>query len=76
VIPALEFDPREWLMSEKLDGWFARFDGSKFTTANGSAINAPAWFSTGLPARELRGELFAGVGKFDDVGRIVRSGRG
>ena len=71
-----KFNPRGWRLSEKLDGWFARWDGSQFTTTSGSAISAPEWFTSGLPTTELRGELFAGRGGFEDVARIVRSGRG
>ena len=71
-----DFNPRGWLMSEKLDGWFARWNGLRFTSTSGSAICAPDWFTRGLPTTELRGELHAGRGGFEDVARIVRSGRG
>ena len=70
------FQPRGLMLSEKLDGWFVKWNGSQFTTASGSAISTPEWFTRGLPERELRGELFAGRGQFEDVGRIVRSGSG
>ena len=63
-------------MSEKLDGWFANWNGLRFTSASGSAICAPDWFTARLPTTELRGELFAGRGGFEDVARVVRSGRG
>lgn len=63
-------------MSEKLDGWFAKWDGAQFTTASGATICAPAEFCAGLPARELRGELWGGRGGFEDVARVVRSGEG
>jgi DNA ligase 1 len=64
------------MLSEKLDGWFVKWNGSQFTTGSGGTISAPEWFTAGLPERELRGELFAGRGGFEDVGRIVRSGSG
>ena len=64
------------MLSEKYDGWFAKWDGARFTTTSGSTISAPEWFTSGLPTTELRGELFAGRGGFEDVARIVRSGRG
>ena len=63
-------------MSEKLDGWFVKWNGSQFTTASGATVCAPEWFTRGLPTTELRGELFAGRGHFEDVARVVRSGRG
>jgi DNA ligase 1 len=70
------FNPRGWSMSEKLDGWFVKWNGSQFTTASGSVVEAPDWFTSGLPERELRGELWGGRGGFEDVARVVRSGRG
>ena len=69
-------NPRGWRLSEKLDGWFARWNGLRFTSTSGSAISAPDWFTSGLPTTELRGELFAGRGGFEDVARIVRTGSG
>ena len=71
-----DFNPRGWSMSEKLDGWFAKWDGLRFTTASGATISAPEWFTSGLPTTELRGELWGGRGGFEDVARVVRSGRG
>ena len=71
-----DFNPRGWMLSEKYDGWFAKWDGARFTTASGATISAPDWFTSGLPTTELRGELHAGRGGFEDVARIVRSGRG
>ena len=70
------FNPTGWMLSEKLDGWFAKWDGAQFTTTSGSTISAPDWFTAGLPERELRGELWGGRGGFEDVARVVRSGRG
>jgi len=58
-------------MSEKLDGWFARWDGARFTTASGATICTPDWFTAGLPTTELRGELWGGRGGFEDVGGIA-----
>ena len=71
-----DFNPRGWSMFEKLDGWFAKWDGLRFTTASGATISAPEWFTSGLPTTELRGELWGGRGGFEDVARVVRSGRG
>ena len=70
------FQPRGWMLSEKYDGWFAKWDGARFTSASGATISAPEWFTSGLPTTELRGELHAGRCGFEDVARIVRSGRG
>ena len=70
------FNPRGWRMSEKLDGWFARWNGAQFTTTSGSTISAPEWFTSGLPTTELRGELWGGRGGFESIARIVRTGSG
>lgn len=57
-------DVTGWLVSEKLDGWRARWDGSRLLTRSGSIIEAPDWFLDGLPdGVELDGELYAGRGK-------------
>lgn len=52
-----------WLMSEKLDGWRARWDGARLLTRSGSVIEAPDWFLDGMPdGVALDGELYAGRG--------------
>ena len=64
------------MLSEKLDGWFAKWDGARFTSASVATISAPEWFTSGLPTTELRGELHAGRGGFESIARIVRTGSG
>lgn len=52
-----------WYMSEKLDGWRARWDGARLLTRSGSVIEAPDWFLDAMPHGEvLDGELWAGRG--------------
>ena len=70
------FQPTGWMLSEKLDGWFAKWDGARFTSASVATISAPEWFTSGLPTTELRGELHAGRGGFESIARIVRTGSG
>ena len=70
------FNPTGWMVSEKYDGWFAKWDGARFTSASGATISAPEWFTSGLPTTELRGELHAGRGGFESIARIVRTGSG
>ena len=57
-------DPTGWLLSEKLDGVRAYWDGADFYSRNGNAFPAPAWFKQGLPATPLDGELWAGRRQF------------
>lgn len=62
-----------WLMSEKLDGVRAIWDGSKFLSRNGNQFFAPEWFTSQLPAGvTLDGELFIGRGKFQSTVGVVR----
>jgi len=61
-----------YLVSEKLDGVRAFWDGQVLRTRNGNAINAPAWFTKGFPEQELDGELWTGRGKFDQLSGTVR----
>lgn len=70
-----EIDPRGWLVSEKLDGARAWWDGSQLRFRSGLPIAAPGWFTSGLPAHALDGELWVGRGKFEELSGIVRRTR-
>jgi DNA ligase-1 len=61
-----------FLVSEKLDGVRAYWDGKALRTRNGNVINAPDWFTEGFPGRALDGELWIGRGKFDALSGAVR----
>ena len=61
-----------YLVSEKLDGVRAFWDGYVLRTRNGNAINAPAWFVEGFPAQVLDGELWIGRSRFDQLSSTVR----
>lgn len=65
-------DPAGWLMSEKLRGIRAEWDGAALWTKIGAKINAPAWFTAGLPAGvRLSGEIYAGRCKVETVARLA-----
>ena len=49
-----------WLASEKLNGCRAYWDGQRFWTRGGNVIDAPKWFTRGLPNVPLDGEIWAG----------------
>lgn len=68
----VEMDPHGWLVSEKLDGARAWWDGSRLRFRSGLHIAAPAWFLASLPALALDGELWAGRGTFESLSGIVR----
>lgn len=66
------FDPAKYLISEKLDGVRALWDGSTLRFRSGRTIAAPAWFLAKLPKTPLDGELWLGRGKFDILSGMVR----
>ena len=62
----------QYLVSEKLDGVRAVWDGKTLRFRSGREINAPRWFVDGLPKQSLDGELWLGRGRFDQLSGIVR----
>ncbi|WP_374554852.1 DNA ligase [Thermomonas sp.] len=70
-----QVDVAGYLVSEKLDGVRARWDGHRLLTRNGDPIDAPAWFTAGWPAAPLDGELWLGRGRFQQASDLVRAVR-
>lgn len=60
-----------WLMSEKLDGIRAFWNGKELLTRNGHKIYAPIWFTQNFPPFELDGELWTKRDDFATVQSIV-----
>ena len=65
-------DVTQYLISEKLDGVRAIWDGSAFHTRQGNKIHAPVWFTKDLPKTPLDGELWLARGEFDALSGAVR----
>ena len=65
-------DPTGYLVSEKLDGVRALWDGSVLRFRSGRSIAAPAWFIARMPQTPLDGELWLGRGRFDALSATVR----
>jgi DNA ligase 1 len=65
-------DPAQYMVSEKLDGVRAVWDGQALRFRSGNPVPAPAWFIAKLPATPLDGELWLERGKFDELSGIVR----
>jgi DNA ligase-1 len=65
-------DVTGWLMSEKLDGMRAIWDGRTLKSRQGNNISAPQWFLDGLPPFEIDGELWTKRGDFENIMSIVR----
>jgi DNA ligase-1 len=60
-----------WLMSEKLDGVRAYWNGKALVSRSGKAFAVPAWFSQLLPPFEIDGELWTRRGDFENIISIV-----
>lgn len=67
-----QIDVSRYMVSEKLDGVRAVWDGEVLRFRSGKPINAPAWFIAGLPKQPLDGELWIGRGQFERLSGIVR----
>ena len=68
-------DPEGYLISEKLDGVRAVWDGNVLRFRSGRPIAAPAWFIARLPMQALDGELWLGRGQFDTLSGMVRKAK-
>ena len=64
--------PADYLVSEKLDGVRAIWDGKALRFRSGRPVAAPAWFLAKLPQLALDGELWLARGKFDLLSGMVR----
>lgn len=62
-----------YLVSEKLDGVRARWDGERLWSRTGTPIDVPAWFTSGWPRQPMDGELWTRRGEFQRVSDLVRA---
>ena len=65
-------DVTGWLMSEKLDGMRAIWDGHNLKSRQGNTIAAPQWFINDLPPFAIDGELWTKRNDFENIISIVR----
>jgi DNA ligase-1 len=61
-----------WVMSEKLDGVRAYWNGKELISRQGNVIHAPKYFTKNLPSFELDGELWTKRADFENISSIVR----
>jgi len=61
-----------WVMSEKLDGIRAYWNGKNLISRGGKIINAPKWFIKNFPPFEIDGELWTKRRDFENISSIVR----
>jgi len=64
-----------WVMSEKLDGIRAYWNGTHLISRGGKIIYAPKWFTRNYPPFEIDGELWTKRGDFENISSIVRDKR-
>lgn len=65
-------DVSRYLVSEKLDGVRARWDGRRLISRAGNIIPAPPWFTHAWPKQALDGELWSSRSNFDAISAIIR----
>jgi len=65
-------NPAAFLVSEKLDGVRAIWDGKVLRFKSGNVIQTPAWFTEGFPKQPLDGELWIARHSFDRVSAATR----
>lgn len=69
-------NPLDWFVTKKLDGCRGYWDGNRLWTRQGRAVDAPAWFTAGLPADvRLDGEIYAGRGNIQAARCATQYGR-
>jgi len=61
-----------WVMSEKLDGIRAYWDGKHLISRGGKIIYAPKYFTKDYPPFEIDGELWSKRNDFENISNIVR----
>lgn len=62
-----------WMMSEKLDGVRAYWDGEKLFSRSGRILNTPKFFTKNFPKHELDGELWIKRESFSSVVSIINT---
>ncbi len=62
----------EYLVSEKLDGARAYWNGRQLLSRQGNTYHAPAWFTAGFPEQPLDGELWIAHNSFEQLMSIIR----
>jgi DNA ligase-1 len=67
-------NPQGWVVTEKMDGYFARWTGGRLLSRDGVDYRAPYWFTANLPPFALDCELFAGYGNRDSISNIHTRG--
>lgn len=67
-----DIDVKNYLVSEKLDGVRARWNGKNLISRNGKIFDAPVWFTANFPQEVLDGELWSKRKDFENISAIAR----
>jgi DNA ligase 1 len=62
----------DYWVSEKYDGIRGYWDGQQLFSRSGKALNPPAWFVQGWPSSPFEGELWAGLGQFEQAASVIQ----
>jgi DNA ligase-1 len=63
----------DWVMSEKLDGVRAYWDGKQLISRSGRVLNPPRSFTQGFPPFALDGEIWSRRGEFEHIVSIINT---
>ena len=63
----------DWVMSEKLDGVRAYWDGKQLISRSGRVFTPPQTFTQGFPSFALDGEIWSRRGEFEHIVSIVNT---
>ena len=62
----------DYWVSEKYDGIRGYWNGQQLLSRSGKALNPPAWFVQGWPSSPFEGELWAGLGQFEQGASVIQ----
>jgi DNA ligase 1 len=62
----------DYWVSEKYDGVRGYWDGHQLVSRSGKSLNPPAWFVHGWPSTAFEGELWAGLGRFEQAASVIQ----
>ena len=62
----------DYWVSEKYDGIRGHWDGQQLLTRSGKALNPPGWFVQGWPTSPFEGELWTGLGQFEQAASVIQ----
>jgi DNA ligase-1 len=62
----------DYWVSEKYDGIRGYWDGRQLLSRSGKALNPPTWFVQGWPSTSFEGELWAGLGQFEQAASVIQ----